>query len=105
VLRLYTRGRAGDDWLFPAMRNTPRPLTVRSLERLFSFYARRAGLEGSPRLYTLRHTAARRLYAVTRDLRLVQRLLGHANSHTTEIYTHVDLEACYGLFDRLGTVL
>lgn len=105
LLRGYIRSTNPSDWLFPAMRATSHPLTVRSLERLFLFYARRAGLQGAPNLYSLRHTAARRLYQACRDLRLVQRMLGHADSHTTEIYTHVDLEQCYSLYDKLGTVI
>ena len=37
----------------------------------------------------LRHTAATLLIEAETDVRLVQRLLGHAWIATTEIYTHV----------------
>lgn len=41
------------------------------------------------RLHDLRHTAATRFYRETKDLRLTQRLLGHADARTTQKYAHV----------------
>jgi len=42
--------------------------------------------------HLLRHSYATNLYAKTRDLALVQDLLGHESPKTTRIYTHVDKE-------------
>ncbi len=42
--------------------------------------------------HLLRHSYATFVYNQTRDLRLVQELLGHADSKTTQIYTHIDNE-------------
>jgi integrase/recombinase XerD len=42
-----------------------------------------------------RHTYATELYRTTKDIRLVQKALGHAQLSTTMIYTHIvddDLE-------------
>ena len=37
----------------------------------------------------LRHTFATDLYRATKDIRLVQKTLGHADLSTTMIYTHL----------------
>ncbi len=66
------------------------PITIRQLERLFHFYSRRAALGCEYHLYCLRHTALTRAYRLTRDIRMVQELAGHASVTTTQIYTHVD---------------
>jgi integrase/recombinase XerD len=42
--------------------------------------------------HLLRHSYATYVYGQTRDLRLVQELLGHADSKTTQMYTHIDQE-------------
>lgn len=70
----------------------PFPLHRRTAARLFHYYARKAGILRKTRLYILRHTAATRLYRATRDIRLVQALLGHESPDTTAIYAHVPAE-------------
>jgi integrase len=44
------------------------------------------------RFHDLRHTAATRLYAATRNLKLVQRFLGHAGIQMTVRYLGVDVD-------------
>jgi len=63
-------------------------ITRRQAERLFHGYMGRAGLRRRC-LYSLRHTAATRLYRATRDIQLVQAILGHEKPDTTAIYAHL----------------
>jgi len=63
-------------------------MTRRQAQRLFQWYAQRAGIKGR-RLYVLRHTAATRIYRATRDIKVVQALLGHESPETSAIYAHV----------------
>jgi len=66
-----------------------KPLCGRWLRKLIKRVAEKAGLEKNIHLHTLRHTFATDLLRKTKNLRLVQRALGHSNIATTTIYTHI----------------
>lgn len=74
-------------WLFPSDKWAG-PLTPAHVGRLVS----RALPEGWT-CHTLRHRCATVAYAVERDLRAVQELLGHAKPETTARYTQVPQDA------------
>lgn len=83
------------DALRPLLSTIPddpsQPLFViarRQLQRVFHAYCKLAGISGV-NLYSLRHTAATRLYCATRDLRTVQALLGHETPDMTSLYAHI----------------
>ncbi|HEY1646241.1 MAG TPA: site-specific tyrosine recombinase/integron integrase [Candidatus Saccharimonadales bacterium] len=64
-------------------------LTVRSVQRLVSKYARLAGITKHASPHTMRHSFATDLLMNGSDIRSVQAMLGHSNIATTQIYTHV----------------
>lgn len=64
-------------------------ITQRSVQRLVSFYAKKAGIPKKVHVHMLRHSFATDLLINGADLRSVQSLLGHANISTTQIYTHL----------------
>ena len=83
------KGAKDSPWLFPS-RGAGGRLTGRRFSQLLEEAAVLAGIDRarvSP--HVLRHAFATHLLEGGADLRTVQKLLGHADIATTQIYTHV----------------
>lgn len=82
-------------------RGTPRlflgvrggPLSRQSAWLILQQAAGRAHLDAHVSPHTLRHSFATHLLQGGADVRVVQELLGHASVATTQIYTHVSVDA------------
>jgi site-specific recombinase XerD len=61
----------------------------RDMRAMVKRRAQKVGLTKDVHPHMLRHTFATDLYRVTKDIRLVQKTLGHADLSTTMIYTHL----------------
>ena len=84
---LIKRNRPGDILFLNRM---GRPLSRKGVWKRFKEITMRAQLKG--KVHTLRHSFATHLLKGGADLRSVQKLLGHADISTTQIYTHVEEE-------------
>jgi integrase/recombinase XerD len=68
------------------------PFTKRQSARLFHYYAGKAAIVPARKIYALRHTVGMRLWRHTKDVRLMQAILGHTNLTATSGYVHVSPE-------------
>ena len=83
------KGLPDSPWLFPS-RGKSGHLTRHRVGQLLKDLAIAAGLEPSKLSpHVLRHAFASHLLDHGADLRAVQKMLGHADISTTQIYTHV----------------
>lgn len=87
---LSRRGRATPR-LFLGARGAP--LSRQSAWLVIQDAAERAGLTAHVSPHTMRHSFATHLLQGGADVRVVQELLGHASVATTQIYTHVSVDA------------
>ncbi len=80
-----------------------RRISPRTIQIFVKKYAREAGLRQASKItpHKLRHTFATSLYHQTKDIKVLQDLLGHENISTTQIYTHTDTEQKKQAIDEL----
>lgn len=70
-----------------------RPMTSKYYNKLINRLAEETGVKlrdgSNPHPHTLRHSRAMELYDAVKDIELLQKLLGHKNISTTQIYAQV----------------
>lgn len=92
-----------DGYVFPTLKGEP--LKDSYLRAMIARYGKRAGIEKRVHPHMLRHSFGTDLYRETKDIRMVQKALGHANLTSTQIYTHIideELENGMKSFRKVG---
>lgn len=86
-LRLYYKEYKPSEYLFEGQFGGQ--YSTRSIQALFRKALIKCGIKKKATVHTLRHSYATHLLENGTDLRIIQELLGHKSSKTTELYTHV----------------
>ncbi|MEK9687681.1 MAG: tyrosine recombinase XerC [Gammaproteobacteria bacterium] len=75
-------------------------LSVRSVQKSIRSWGIKAGINQKLSPHILRHSFATHMLESSKDLRLVQELLGHESLSTTQIYTHLDFDHLSKVYDK-----
>mgnify|MGYP000980198388 CR=1 FL=1 len=92
MLRNYCKMYKPKEWLFEGQYSGDQ-YSEESLAKVLKNACTKACIKKPVTLHWLRHSYATHLLESGTDLRYIQELLGHKNSKTTEIYTHVSTKS------------
>jgi len=92
MLQAYKEERKGGTGLFVSSKTPYRPLKQRAIQRIIAAISERAGLGARVHPHLLRHTFATHALNSGMDVTAIQRLLGHEDIATTQIYAEMSNE-------------
>jgi site-specific recombinase XerD len=79
-------------------------ISRRTVQYIVAKEIKNAGLNSNISCHKLRHTCATNMYQAGTDIRLLQKILGHENISTTEIYIHVHDKQIKEAIERIGGI-
>lgn len=99
ILRKYVSEYKPKDWLFEG--HDGEEYSRRTITEILRKSVEKTGIKKHITVHTLRHSFATHLLEAGTDIRYIQNLLGHENTKTTEIYTHITTKG----FDQIKSPL
>lgn len=101
ILKYLEIDNHDNDYLF--LNKNGNPLSPRYIQMMTKDYAKEAGINKKVTPHVLRHSFATHLLKNGVDIRVIQKLLGHTNLSTTQIYTSVDMDTMKNVYDKAKT--
>lgn len=98
MVQEYIVQRKGGDGLFVSNKSPYEPLKPRAIQRIVRSLSERAGLEDRVHPHLLRHTFATHALNGGMDVTVIQRLLGHEDIATTQIYAELNEEGVSSIY-------
>jgi integrase/recombinase XerD len=99
ILRKYVSEYKPKNWLFEG--SAGEEYSRRTITEILRKSVEKTGIKKHVTVHTLRHSFATHLLEAGTDIRYIQSLLGHENTKTTEIYTHITTKG----FDQIKSPL
>ena len=94
-------GRRSDDYLFPSRFQRSPHVSTRQYARIVHGWVREIGLDDTAYgTHTMRRTKAALIYRQTKNLRVVQLLLGHSKLESTVRYLGVEVDDALEIAER-----
>lgn len=103
VIRKYIEEKKPKYWLFEG--NNHKKYSSSSVATLLDNAAQKAGIQQHVTPHMLRHSFATHLMDKGTSTRIIQSLLGHESSKTTEIYTHISERSLNRIKNPLDAII
>jgi len=86
-LKEYIKSQGLNEQDYLLISSHRKPFSIRALQKHFKSAIKTANLSEHFSIHSARHSYATHLYAKTKDLRLIQKQLGHSSVTTTSVYS------------------
>lgn len=90
--------------MFPG-RSDDKPITTRTIQKVFKKAAKNVGIKKKVSIHTLRHCFATHLLESGIDIYHIQSLMGHTSPKTTSVYIHLTRKDIINVKSPLDTMM